>query len=110
MRSPMDRLRRKLTVETLWLYILAVLEKHGPTYAYNIKRLIRETFGFTPSTMTLYSVVYRLEKAGLLDKIEDGSYRVTDLGRKSLEEGIQFIRGITELLEKAARGDGSSGP
>lgn len=105
--KPLRRLRRKLTVETLWLYVLAVLSEHGPTYAYNVKRLIQRTFGFKPSTATLYTVIYRLERGGYLENV-GGEYSVTSKGTQLLREGIEFLENTLITLKNLA--GGSNGP
>jgi len=96
----LERLVRKLTVENLWLYIINILLEK-PTYAYDVRRRIVEKFGFKPATITVYTVIYRMEREGLLEKAENGSYKVTSLGRQAYEEGL---RTIEEVLRKLGRG------
>ncbi|MEB3851385.1 MAG: PadR family transcriptional regulator [Desulfurococcales archaeon] len=105
--KPLARLQRKLTVEILWIYVLAVLASRGPTYAYNVRRLISEIFGFKPSTVTLYTVIYRLEREGLIAK-EGGEYAITDSGRAALSRGICLLRGILSQLAGLASEAGVS--
>lgn len=95
----LDRLRRKITIETLWLYIISVL-KDEPTYAYDVKVRIREKFGFNPTTITLYVVLYRLVKEGLLEVFVDEGvkkYKVTRKGENTYNNALKMIN---ELLEK----------
>ncbi len=101
--GPVVRLKRKLTVENLWMYVLAVL-CDGPTYAYDIRKRIVREFGFKPSTITLYSVVYRLKREGLIREIDDGVkvYEVTDDGVKSLKDAVKFIEDSTSKIKKKA--------
>ncbi len=105
--KPLRRLKRKLTVETLWLYVLAALSAHGPTYAYNVKKLIQEMFGFKPSTATLYTVIYRLERGGYLKNV-GGEYSVTPKGAQLLREGLEFLESTTSTLRSIV--GGSNGP
>ncbi len=90
--GPLTRLKRKMTIENLWIYVLACLSD-GPTYAYDIKKRISRCFGFTPSTITLYSVVYRLRKEGLIRESRNGckTYELTGSGKKALEEAVKFM-------------------
>jgi PadR family transcriptional regulator PadR len=101
--GPVVRLRRKLTVENLWLYVLAVL-CDGPTYAYDIRKRIVREFGFKPSTITLYSVVYRLKREGLIREVDDGGkvYEVTEDGIKSLRDAVKFIEDNANKIKKKA--------
>ena len=95
------RLRRKLTIENLWIYIIGVL-KNEPTYAYNIRVKIREKYGFKPATMTLYTVLYRMKREGLITTIEaDGTklYTVTDKGLKAYNKAIQILENMINMLK-----------
>ncbi len=97
---PLARLYKKTTVETLWLYILASLISEGPTYGYNVRKIIANKFGFKPSTVTLYTVLYRLERLGYLVKQGD-TYSITEKGRKLLEEGINHLEKTVSLLKES---------
>ena len=59
--SPMKRLKRKTTTECLWPYILSLM-KEEPVYAYQMRGLIKEKFGFTVGQVTAYLVLYNLFK------------------------------------------------
>ncbi len=98
--GPVLRLKRKMTVENLWMYVLAALSD-GPTYAYDIRKRIARDFGFKPSTITLYSVVYRLKREGLIKESGDGVkvYEVTDEGIEALKEGVRFIEESTKRIK-----------
>ncbi len=107
--GPLRRLERKSTTETLWLYVIAALLLEGPTYAYNVRKLISKHFGFKPSTMTLYTVIYRLEREGFL-KRRDNLYEVTEKGLDALEEGVELLEDKVQKLRRAlakARSQGS---
>jgi len=95
------RLNRKLTVENLWLYVLACL-MNGPTYAYDVRRRIRKMFGFNPSTITLYTVIYKLSREGLVRvaKEQPKTYEITEEGKKTLEEAVRFVeKNINRIKE-----------
>ena len=94
---PLRRLRRKLTIENLWLYVVRVL-LDKPTYAYDVKRKIIERFGFKPATITVYTVIYRLEREGILEKTKEGTYVVTSQGRRAYEEALKMIASVLEQL------------
>ena len=88
----LNRLRRKMTIENLWMYVIASLLK-GPTYAYDVKKRIRELFGFEPSTITLYAVIYSLKRDGLIRVISEQpkTYGVTDEGREALKDALNIL-------------------
>lgn len=106
MTSPMERLKEKLTKEVLWIYILSLLRER-PMYAYELKNKIRERFGFEPATVSSYVVLYKLEKGGYVSaewqESETGKpsrkyYKLTEDGKKLLEEGIKFIENMSKNL------------
>ncbi|USS41755.1 PadR family transcriptional regulator [Thermococcus aggregans] len=105
MTTPMERLKEKMTKEVLWIYILRLL-KDRPMYAYELKKEIRERFGFEPATVSSYVVLYKLEHDGYVtsewQESETGKpsrkyYKLTKKGEKLLEDGIKFIE---ETLNK----------
>ncbi len=108
---PLSRLQRKTTVETLWLYILASLASEGPTYGYNVRKIITSKFGFKPSTVTLYTVLYRLERQGYLKK-ENDTYTITEKGIELLTKGIEHLEKTVNMLKKSlvSLEGGSNGP
>lgn len=102
-KMALRRLENKITKENLWMYILNLL-KNGPLYGYEVREKIKEKFGFEPVTITVYMVLYKMEKEGLVvrkksDKAQRKYYLITEKGIKTLEEGISFLRRTINLLE-----------
>jgi len=93
----LERLKRKITIENLWLYIINILLEK-PTYAYDVKKRIVERFGFRPATITVYTVMYKMVREGLLEKDENGVYRVTEQGRRAYEEALKLLEEIVMML------------
>ncbi|MDT7860470.1 MAG: PadR family transcriptional regulator [Candidatus Calditenuis sp.] len=109
------RTRRKLTVENLWLYVIAVLLE-GPRYGYELVEEIGKRFGFRPSRITCYVVLYRLEGEGLIRssgvrRSESGGprvyYEVTEKGREQFEAALGFIEDVLQALRSSAKGTSS---
>jgi DNA-binding PadR family transcriptional regulator len=102
--KPLNRLKRKLTTENLWIYILTLL-KEKPMYGYEIQSEIKERFGFHIGRITSYIVLYKLKKSGYVkSKLRDSEsgrirryYTITKKGEHLLNQGIQFLE---EVLEK----------
>ncbi|KYH36182.1 MAG: PadR family transcriptional regulator [Candidatus Bathyarchaeota archaeon B24] len=98
-----NRLTRKLTVENLWMYILKMLSEK-PMYAYEIKRALKERFGFTVATITVYMVLYKMTREGLVEKVpvEGDSrrqyYKSTKRGLDTLREGLKFLEKTLKTL------------
>ncbi len=102
MSKPLIRLKRKLTTENLWVYVIASL-MIKPTYAYDVRKLINELFGFNPTTITLYSVIYRLKKDGLIkEELVSGEkiYKPTEEGVKELKEAISYMEQVIKRLKE----------
>ncbi len=97
----LKRLERKLTIDVLWIYVVSVLLKHGPTYGYDVRRRIQEDYGFRPATVTTYTVLYRLEREGILRKDEQGTYHVTSLGIEAFRGAIAFLEERLDALKRA---------
>ena len=93
-----ERLVEKLTVENLWLYILRLLQEK-PLYGYEIRKQIQGRFNFAPAIITVYVVLYKLQREGLVKKVSmkgDNSaqrkyYAITNKGTDMLEAGKKFF-------------------
>lgn len=103
---PLKRLERKTTKENLWLYILTLL-KEKPMYAYEIKKSIKERFGFGIGNVTAYMVLYKLSRKGyvktewkIIDNRQRKYYLITPSGRKILNEGINYLKNMLSGLRK----------
>jgi len=102
--TPLDRLKRKTGKGSLWVYILALL-KSKPRYAYEIRSLVKEKFGFTIGNVTAYMVLYKLELSGhvkasweIKGKRQRKYYTITSAGKKTLSEGVEYLSGLTKKL------------
>jgi PadR family transcriptional regulator PadR len=93
------RLITKLTKENLWLYILKMLMDR-PMYAYEINKTIQGKFGFSTATITVYVVLYKMQREGLirigeekavLGKPDRKYYQITDKGHHEFQEGVHFL-------------------
>lgn len=111
--TPIERLRRKLTIENLWLYILTLL-KDGPKYPYEIPELMEKRFGWRPARVTGYIVMKRLEMDGYIRIVRRRSsqgrvrnyYELTEKGREALREAESLLRGLVTSLFGSGEGDG----
>jgi len=107
-----ERLRRYLTVENLWMYIISLLmrSESGEMYAYEIKKKLKSDYNISPATVTVYSVLYRMEREGLLKSRSAGSglgrlakryYSPTEKGKQELEKAAHLLEELqSELLFK----------
>lgn len=97
---PLLRLRRTLTVENLWLYVLSLLskeKKHGYTVAEDISK----RFGWSPGFITPYVVLYKLEEDGYISSKNDGRrvyYAITQKGKEILKEARRMLRTTAKVI------------
>jgi DNA-binding PadR family transcriptional regulator len=99
---PLNRLKKKLTKEILWIYLLKLLEKKE-MYAYGIRAELEKHFGFEPALITPYVVLYRLENSGYVqgEKRDNKKYyKITKKGKSLLRRGIEYLNEMTERLSQ----------
>lgn len=103
---PLERLKKKMTKEVMWLYILRLLLER-PMYAYEIKKQIQDRFEWEAATVTSYVVFYRLKKEGYVDtewvESKEGRpnrkyYAITERGKTLFEDGRKFLEEMMENL------------
>jgi DNA-binding PadR family transcriptional regulator len=101
-----ERLVTKLTKENLWLYILRMLSERS-MYAYEIKKMLRERFGFSTATVTVYVVLHRMRTEGLIRVGKEMSvfgrpdriyYEITEKGGEILDVGKKFLQNTLSKL------------
>ncbi len=96
------RLRRKTTIEILWLYVARILLENKPLKAYDVKKKIEEVFGFKPSTITVYRVIYGMVSEGLLERENIGGetvYRLTEMGKENYFKALKILNELVNKLE-----------
>ena len=102
-----ERLVRKLTVENLWMYILSSL-RAGPKYGYEIRKYIKEKYGFNSGRVTAYVVLYKLMREGHIKLKEEKKggqgpprkyYEITKKGHRVLEDGERFLESIINKIK-----------
>ncbi len=102
--APLRRLERKVGIENLWLYVLAVLCR-GDSYPYELSRAIESHFGLRPGRVLPYVVLSRLESEGFVESYRRGRrryYRVTERGRELLRQGVEYLRSLSGRLAEVA--------
>ena len=108
------RLEKNLTIDLLWIWVLKLL-KEGPKYAYELKQEIQNRFGFSPAIVTNYTILYLLEREGVVRKIEMRNeieridrkyYEITELGYKLMEEAENYIQETyNKLFDKETKSE-----
>ena len=94
MPKPLNRLYNSLTISNLWLSIFS-LAKSSPVYAYALPEAIEKKFGFKPSRLLVYLVLYKLESEKYLvshEREKRRYYSLTKEGRALLEDAKKLLR------------------
>lgn len=98
--KPLSRLKRKVGIENLWLYILAELAR-GDSYPYELAKAVERDFGVKPGKVLPYVVLGKLESEGFVESYASGRrryYRITERGRRLLAEGVGYLRELADKL------------
>ncbi len=88
-------------MENLWLYIIRILKDSSELRAYDIKKELSKRFDIRPATITVYAVIYKMVKEGLIEPVNtsDGvRYRVTKKGLETFYQGITYINEVLKSL------------
>jgi PadR family transcriptional regulator, regulatory protein PadR len=99
--SFVERLKDKIQKENLWFFLLVLLAKK-PRYGYELRKLVRDEFGFWSGNVTAYRVLYNLENGGLVRSVAGDRrkyYTITDKGRKEVGLAREFIAEILSTSE-----------
>ena len=94
------RLKRKLGVELLWIYLLSML-KGKPSHAYVLRKQIEKKFGFLPGNVSVYVVLYKLQDRGFVRAKKDGNrsvYSITVKGKELLKEAKKELQNTLDLV------------
>ncbi|MDD4625139.1 MAG: hypothetical protein WCX23_01330 [Candidatus Paceibacterota bacterium] len=101
-RAPIERFKKSLTEDNLWLYILSLALKEE-ICEQDVPRLIFEKFGFLPGKFTTGRVIGILKEKGYAkaDKRQGKkSYITLEKGKEELQKMRNLIKETTEALEK----------
>ena len=95
-----QRLEKNFTIDLLWIWVLRLL-RDGPKYAYELRQEIETKFGFSPATVTNYTILYLLEREGVVHKVEKRNtderidrkyYAITELGENVMDKAENYLQ------------------
>ena len=98
--KPIARLSHSLTHGNIWLAALSLM-KQKKVYAYALPEGIEKGFGYSPSKLMTYFVLYKLEDEKLISSKFEGRrkyYELTPSGRKALLDGKKMLSSIAKKL------------
>jgi len=97
---PSERLKEKIEIENLWLFVLNSLSRR-PMSGKGLKDRMVERFDFVTGTVTAYKVLYSLEAGGYVKPEKKGKYvmySITKGGRNELAAGKRMLLGYARRL------------
>jgi len=95
------RLKRKLGIELLWIYLLSMLKKES-SHAYVLRKEVEEKFGFLPGNVSVYVVLYKLEKHNFVKEKKKGNktiYSITASGKTLLKEAKKELDKTLKMID-----------
>ncbi|MCX8175388.1 MAG: PadR family transcriptional regulator [Candidatus Micrarchaeota archaeon] len=98
--KPLKRLCHSLTHGNIWLAALSVM-KRRKAYAYALPKQIQRAFGYAPSRLMVYFVLYKLEGEGLISAKFEGRrkyYELTKKGKHALARGKRMLFLLSKKL------------
>jgi len=98
--KPISRLNYSLTHGNIWLSTLSIIHKRK-AYAYALPEEIERAFGYTPSKLMTYFVLYKLEDEKLISSHFEGRrkyYSLTPDGKRTLAEGKKILSSLSKKL------------
>ena len=98
--KPLKRLSYSLTHGNIWLSALSLM-KERKVYAYALPAQIAKRFGYSPSKLMTYFVLYKLEDEKLISAKFEGRrkyYELTRKGRAALERGKALLSSLSKKI------------
>ncbi|MCX8202677.1 MAG: PadR family transcriptional regulator [Candidatus Micrarchaeota archaeon] len=98
---PLKRLKRSLTIDNLWIYILSILKDRN-MHAYNIFKEMDKRYGLKPGLVTPYVVLYKLEEDKYIIGYDSGRrryYKITEKGKNVLRRAKEEIKKAFKRLK-----------
>jgi len=99
-QRPIERLKRKIEKENLWLFILSTLSKEK-RYGKELRKIIKDKFGFLTGLMSSYKVLYLLELGNYVKSKKEGKiiyYEITERGKRELKDGKAILKKYIEMI------------
>lgn len=104
MMDLLEELNVRIIKDFLDVLILARLKKTGlPVSGYDVIRLIHREFGVLLSSGTVYTLLYSMEREGLIRGVWRGSKRVytlTEKGNENIKTVLSYSHKILGLVKK----------
>jgi len=98
--EPILRLRKKVLKENLWVFLFKLLQNKD-SYAYELRKKVKEEYGFWAGQVTAYKVLYLLEKDSYVisyRKDRKKYYHLTKKGSFQIKKAKKFLEQIHKAI------------
>ena len=99
----LERLHKKMENEIAWLYIAYIL-KETPSSIVEVRNVLKEKFDIKINTFNLYSIIYRMEREGLVKRKREGEptrYYLTEHGDLIYRKALLYLEEKLLLLKQS---------
>ena len=106
-REVLKKMHRKIVKSFMDMIVLAELKNGPPMGGYDIIGYIHDRFHILVSSGTVYSLLYSLEREGLIEGMWDKRkrvYRLTEKGNREIEAILNTNDKIRSLLTGLLKG------
>ena len=93
----LNEMRRRMVKSFLDIIILAELRNANPIGGYDIMDFVQRKFGFLVSSGTVYSMLYSMERKGLIKCAGTQAKRVYALTEKGSEKIVALLNSKEEI-------------
>ena len=90
----------RVRLESYHFYILLALADEALTGADIRQKIIGDSMGVYARDSSLYDALTNLAEAGLIERGQDKRYRLTERGRRRLEDTARTLRRAVELSQQ----------
>lgn len=97
---PMQRLEHSLAHGNIWIAALSMM-RGKKVYAYALPAQIERKFGYLPSKLMTYFVLYKLEDEGLIASKFEGRrkyYELAGKGKAALADGKKLLLSVAKKM------------
>ena len=97
-----EKLERRALQNFMDILMLAEMKKEGSLSGYDVICLIHKKFGVLMSSGTVYSLLYSLEREGLITGVWNNRKRVYELSERG-EQNIKVITNANDAVQNFLR-------
>ncbi|MFA5382638.1 MAG: helix-turn-helix transcriptional regulator [Candidatus Micrarchaeia archaeon] len=100
MGKPLNRLEKHTQINNIWIYVLSLLKKRD-LHAYTLNQEIKNKFGFKPSRIMMYLILYKLEEENMIEsylKERRKYYKITKKGEEEIKKAKLYLTNLSKKI------------